>query len=404
MFSWEAVKAVAELMAAGIMKTNSRLKWLGPLQMRINSKYRSLGCGVLVVASAGCAASRAEVGEELSFDRIEVAVGVTTNSILASDLDNDGRLDLVVAGREGVFVLLGRGDGQFDVASSVAGGEHPVDLALADLDGDGSKDLAVANHETNYVTLLFGDSNGGFEPRSGSRLRVDVSPHPHAVLLQDIDADGNVDLFVDDRALEAIRLFRGIGDGTFSESTIIEVGGDPYRGMTLADLNGDGRLDLATPNRDHISVLVGGGSGSFARNAVLRPGFNPFAVAAADLNGDGLADLLAGSGEGAGALVIWLGVTEGSFRAASHHEIASGPTKIATVDLTGDGRPEILVSSYAGSEITILTGGDSPTLHRFEVDGRPYGFASGDFDADGRFDFAVANDLTENITVFLSRH
>ncbi len=371
--------------------------------MSMTARWRSLGCGVLVAANTACAGSQAEERDQLSFDRVEVVVGVPTSAILASDRDNDGRLDLVVLGGGRVLVLHGRGDGQFDVSSSVAAGEDPVDLAVADLDGDGFRDLAVANHTTNYVTLLFGTPGGGFELRAHSRVRVDVSPHPHAVRLQDIDADGHADLFVDDRTPESIRLFRGVGDGTFSEGTIIEVGGDPYRGMTLADLDSDGRLDLVTPNPDHISVLIGDGSGGFIQNVVLRPEFNPFSVAAADLDGDGFADLAAASGEGVGALAIWLGSAEGTFRAAAHYDIAIGPTKIATVDLTGDGLAEVLVASYIGSEVAVLTGGDSPTLHRIEVDGAPYGFTTGDFDMDGRMDFVVANDTREHITVFLSR-
>ena len=372
--------------------------------MRMLSRWRSLGCGVLLAANTACAATRAEEADQLSFDRVEVAVGFSTSAIVAYDLNNDGRLDLVVVGREGVVVLNGRGDGQFDVSSSVAAGEDPVDLAVADLDGDGFRDLVVANHATNYVTLLFGIPGGGFEPRSHSQFEVDVSPHPHAVRLQDVDADGRADLFVDDRTPESIRLFRGVGDGTFSDATVIDVGGDPYRGMTLADLDRDGRLDLVTPNLDHISVLLGDGSGGFVQNVVLRPQFNPFSVAVADLNGDGFADLAAGSGEGVGALAIWLGSADGVFRADGRYEIAIGPTKIATVDLTGDGLDEVIVSSWVGGEVAVLTGGDSPTLYRLEVDGAPYGFATGDFDGDGRTDFAMANDRTEHITVFLSRY
>lgn len=56
------------------------------------------------------------------------------------------------------------------------------------------------------------------------------------------------------------------------------------------------------------------------------------------------------------------------------------------------------------SEVAVLTGSDSPMLYRLEVEGSPYGFATGDFDADGRMDFELANDATEHITVFLSRY
>ena len=74
------------------------------------------------------------------------------------------------------------------------------------------------------------------------------------------------------------------------------------------------------------------------------------------------------------------------------------------MDLTGDGLDEVIVSSWVGGEVAVLTGGGSPVLYRLEVDGAPYGFATGDFDGDGRTDFAMANDRTERITVFLSRY
>ena len=159
-------------------------------------------------------------------------------------------------------MLTRRGDGRFDVSWSGAAGENPVDLAIADLDEDGLADLAVANHETDYVTLLFGAAGGGFELRDHSRVRVKVSPHPRAVRLQDIDSDGHADHLVDDRSPESIRLFRGLGDGTFVASE----------------------------------------ASGFRPRATLPAPFGPFSVVAADLNGDGRQDVAAASGEGAGSL------------------------------------------------------------------------------------------------------
>lgn len=355
-------------------------------------------------ACTGCSTSSGEERGRQFFERVDVTVGVRTSAILAAFLNSDDRVDLLVVGSDRVISLQGRGDGRFDVVGSVPAGEHAVDLALADLDEDGLNDLAVANHDTDYVTLLFGIAGGGFEVRSPSRLEVNVSPHPHAVRLSDIDHDGHADLLVDDRTAEAIRLFRGVGHGGFATPTRIPVGGDPYRGMTLIDINGDGEIDLVTPNPDHVSVLIGDGLGGFAQDTVLHPGFAPFSVIAADFNGDGLTDVAAGSGEGVGALTVWFGSAAGVFQAGGDYELAVGPTKLAAADLTGDGRAEVIVTSWIGGEVAVLAGGDGPTLYRIDLAGNPYGVATGDFDGDGRIDFAIANDGVEHITVFLSRN
>ncbi len=113
--------------------------------------------------------------------------------------------------------------------------------------------------------------------------------------------------------------------------------------------------------------------------------------------------MAAASGEGAGSLAIWHGLADGSFRAAGRYEIASGPTKSAAADLTGDGSAEVLVASYAGGEVAVLVGGNAPVLQRIEIEGNPYGLATGDFDGDGRVDFAVANDGVDYVSVFLTR-
>lgn len=361
------------------------------------------GLAGLASSALAFAAPPAGAVAQPSYERVDVVVGGPTNAIRAHDLNGDGRLDLVVSGGQSVLVLAGRGDGSFEVSWSGAAGENPVDLAIADLDEDGLADLAVANHETDYVTLLFGIAGGGFERRDHSRFRVGVSPHPHAVALLDIDSDGHPDLLVDDRSPESIRLFRGLGDGAFAGAEMIAVGGDPYRGMSLADLTGDGLADLITPNPDHVAVLVAEADGGFRPRASLAAPFGPFSVAAGDFNGDGRRDIAAASGEGAGSLAVWHGRGDGSFSVAELYEIARGPTKSAAADLTGDGRAEVLVASYAGGEVAVLIGGNAPVLHRIEVGGSPYGVATGDFDADGRVDFAVANDESDHVSVFLTR-
>ena len=286
----------------------------------------------------------------------------------------------MVSGGQSVFVLTGQGDGRFEVTWSGAGGENPVDLAIAGSRRGRACRPRGRKPRDGLCHAALRDRRRGLRTPGHSRFRVDVSPHPHAVRLQAIDSDGHTDLLVDDRSPESIRLFRGHGDGTFSGATSIDVGGDPYRGMSLADVTGDGLADLITPNPDHVAVLVAEEDGGFRPRATLPAPFGPFSVVAADLNGDGRQDVAAASGEGAGSLATWHGLVDGSFRAAGRYEIASGPKKSAAADLTGDGGAEVLVASYAGGEVAVLVGGDTPLLHRIEIVGSPYGLATGDFD------------------------
>ncbi len=364
---------------------------------------RGVGVVWLLGCLTSCSASGAQEAGQITFDRLEVPVGVHTTAIVAADLDDDGRLDLAVAGGDRVFLLHARAGGRFERSGPVEAGENPADLTAGDIDGDGRVDLVVANHETDYVTVLFGRPGGDVTTRPHSRVTVGVSPHPHAVVLRDFDRDGRLDLLVDDRDREAVRYFRGRGDGTFAEAESIAVGGDPYRGIATGDLNGDDLPDIATPNPDHVSVLLGDGAGGFTPKATLTPGFAPFSVSVGDFDGDGLGDVAAGSGERVGSLTTWTGMPDGSFREAGRHDIAAGPTTMAAADLTGDGADELVVASYVGGEVAVLTGGTRQVLLRFTVVGYPYHVATGDLDGDGRTDFAVANDGEDHITVFRSR-
>ena len=150
--------------------------------------------------------------------------------------------------------------------------------------------------------------------------------------------------------------------------------------------------------------MIGDDTGGFIQDTLLFPGFNPFSVTAADFNGDGLIDVAAGSGEGIGAVAVWFGTISGEFQAGDGHEIAVGPTKITAEDLTGDGRSEIIVASYVGHEVAVLGSDATEPLYRMKSDGSPYGICTGDFDGDGRIDFAIANYGVEYITIFLSRN
>jgi len=359
-----------------------------------------LGLPLLFLLTACTPSAGQEGGAGWQITSIDI--GSAGGGLAAGDLNGDGALDLAVSSGGEVLVLSGDGSGSFRPHGRTPAGSHPVDFALADLDEDGALDLAVANHDTEYITVLFGDGRGGFRPGEDSHLRLGLDPHPHAVRTADIDLDGHIDLLVDERGREGVRVLRGRGDGSFElPGTLVPVGDDLYRGMALGDLNGDGRPDMVTPNRRDAGVLLNEPEGGLRRVGSVAAS-SPFGIALADLNGDGNLDLVTGS-EG-GDLDVFRGRGDGSFDADGvRRRVPGGGKKIASGDLNGDGIDDAVVINYMSTEILLLMGG-SEEVTSIAVDGRhPWGLAVADLDGDGREDLAVGDEGTNRLYILLSR-
>ncbi len=332
---------------------------------------------------------------------------VESATIAAADLNGDGHQDLVVGGQPEIVIYLGDGTGRLTPATRAPGGEEPNDFALADLDGDGHLDIAVANHDTDYLTVLLGGGDGGFLPAIWSPIRLIVRPHPHVVRAADLDGDGHVDLVVDDRDGEGVLVLRGLGGGPLATPGIsVPVGGDPYLGLALGDLNGDGRLDLVTPNPDHAGVLLGavGAEIAFVPAAPV-PATAPFAVALGHFDDDEHLDLLTAADEGSALVELFLGDGRGGFAPAadSPFRFVPGGKNIVVGDFNGDGSDDAVVSSYHAREVLVLLGGPAAMKVGPLAGGEhPWGLAAADFNEDGRDDLVVVDDGAGRATLYLS--
>ncbi len=253
---------------------------------------------------------------------LEVSIGSNLSGFEIGDLNGDGLLDIVTsyAIRGYVGVLLGEGSGVFreGIYTTILEGRI---IALVDVDGDRKLDLVARSNAAfdlnlGRVAVLRGDGNGGFMPAIYSTLTLD---RQDSLSLGDVNIDGRLDLAVSYALTDGIRrtpvvprtsfgrfaLQVNAGTATFSPEDTYSI--YPYPGqIVLADMNGDGKLDLVIPAMspnllaspgflDCIVLLaLGDGSGKFWRpNSISlgKPVVLPLALVA-DLNSDGKLDII----------------------------------------------------------------------------------------------------------------
>ena len=311
---------------------------------------------------------------------VTFAVGNDPVAIAIGDLDGDGRADIVTANTilatsgAGVSdVSLLRQDpaapGRFLSAVSVATGAVPHDVAIGDLDGDGRPDLAVADAEG--LSLLLQDA--GAAGRLGPRLHVESGGGTASVAVADLDGDGTADLLATNA--EKVLVLRGVPGGapTFLPPMRLAAGAQPLH-AAAGDLDGDGRLDIAVANYGSpsdpasasASVLLQepAAPGSFASAVGYATAWRSGGVAIADLDGDGRADLaVANSGSLAGlcppdcgsagtgvSVLLQQPAFAGRLQPAQDYPaVADGFVQwVAVADVDGDGRPDLVIAQSGG--------------------------------------------------------
>ncbi len=190
-------------------------------------------------------------------------------TLLAGDLNGDGKLDLLGSGQSSSYLFLGNGDGTF---VEVPAGQVSSGCTLVDVNHDGKLDLLG-----NEVQL--GNGDGTFQPPTTGGLGYCPS-------VADFNGDGNLDVVsAMDRGFS---LFLGNGDGTFQPPRTFTGYGPVYR-ITVTDFNGDRKPDLLfSINPSHGTILLNNGKGTFRSTSYLMA--SPPIVG--DFNGDGRTDLI----------------------------------------------------------------------------------------------------------------
>jgi hypothetical protein len=339
-------------------------------------------------------------------------VGGNSKALTLADFDGDGHPDLAVShsptsSRHLVSVFRGRGDGTFDSNhASRFQGLRVAHMATGDFNRDGLPDLAALGYEEVLIRPGIGDA------RFGSPRRVATGRDSTRLVLGDFNSDGQNDLAVNSGGSDGIFTYANNGDGTFG-------GAHPRRldidfGLTpaAADFNSDGRSDLAVPkhNRgefvpDSVSIFLRRTNGTLKPAGSRAVGPRPTAVSAADLDGDGRIDLAVTNSHTEnfptippGTLSVLLGNGSGGFARAPGTPSGTGyfPLALAVDELNGDGAHDVVVANRGryqlGGDLSVLLGDGDGTfleLPRFGTGFRPESCALGDLDRNGTQDLVV---------------
>ncbi|HWB85645.1 MAG TPA: FG-GAP-like repeat-containing protein [Bryobacteraceae bacterium] len=349
-------------------------------------------------------------------------------SVALADVNSDGKLDLLsgpaVIGYNNapnyqvanLSVSLGNGDGTFQTPTSfpVRFGGGKAAIATGDVNGDGALDIV-----TNAGTILFGDGKGGFPARKDY-----VVDGGDSVMLADFDGDGKIDIIIGtgnplflsgSATTPSLTVLFGQGAGAFLAAPISPSGvtsdTEIAQAIATADFDGDGIADVAFMQRpgSFPTVLKGKGNGEFLEGSRLDISDNsPLSLTTGDFNRDGKPDVavLLEDYPSQSEVQIFSGKGDGTFEPSV--TLPAPETDVGflcTADWNGDGIPD-LAATLKGIVLVWLGKGDGTFAlpSSYAIPGAQYMWlASGDFNSDGKLDMAVANQSGPNVTLLLGK-
>lgn len=335
-----------------------------------------------------------------------------SDAVESADIDNDGDFDIVVNGEVDIAsndavvkILKNNGNGTFAPAIDYTPTRNFADMKLRDINGDGFVDLIFAP-DGNFPSFHFGtalnNGNGTFAPTVVTQV---FSCGEGTIDAADLDGDGDRDIVLTEEETcpgqEArIFIFRNDGNQNFVRMPDIVLPGRVPHGLALADVTGDGNIDIITPLPDGMGVLPGNGNLAFGAPIISTTA--PYKFKMVDFNHDGLLDLgMIMQQESFGTELIGtaLGNGNGTFQAvrtqtgSSVLENLRISDDLHTGDVDGDGTPDLVVLNYASNDVSVFLVNPDGSLRpdqRYGIGNTPQLGTMADFDGDGRIDVAAA--------------
>ena len=327
---------------------------------------------------------------------IHVEAGVFGLAI--ADFNTDGHLDVVVAPNNSsneVTLLLGRGGtGRFGPPTSFPAGGLPRRMAAGDFNGDGKPDLAVSiddipNSFLGNLSILLNDGTGKFS----APILISLPGDPVQPVTADVNNDGKLDIAtaLSDGTIDGkLAILLGNGAGSFAQAANSPIATQSSTALpVIGDFNEDGKRDLATPGRlGGVDLRLGDGTGAFGPIVNISTGSGSVSLVQGDFNNDGHLDLLSGNR-------MILGTGTGTFGAPIVVPIPSNNSIALAGDVNNDSNVDVVSGGTAG--LTIMLGNGTGNLVQgnsymsgFTTFGAQSAFAAlGDFNEDGKVDLVA---------------
>jgi hypothetical protein len=352
------------------------------------------------------------VPDECEF--LPIALGATGESLVLShdagaaasaDLNQDGVSDLAIGTSDlnrgaSLMTFLSEGSRNFAPEALFDAGSRVVAMEAADIDQDGDVDLVT--NESSSVIVLSNHGDGTF----ASPVKFAIPVGSRGLLVADLSGDGRLDFLTRSRRLNSVTwLPNPHSDGGLAGSTFPVVA-DPVT-FAAADFDGDGHVDLAVAGEDdqRLSVLVQRpsvqGEAGLIGDRVLEewvslPTTSFGELGADDLNGDGLPDLVLGGRE---TLSIWFNPGNGRFDEVS--EFAISAHQLLLVDVDEDGSHDLLAGAFDLNTLQLVRNNGDGTFRPpqpFSTDFRV--MTAADYDADGDVDLAFPASAPSIVTIY----
>ena len=302
----------------------------------------------------------------------------TCDPQVVADFNGDGQADFAGTTQyssDSLSMFLGNGDGTFRPVLTTVGWYSKI-VGVGDLNNDGRVDLVLG--WSDFFTPLFGVGDGSFQMQQGLDYK--------AVAVADFTHDGRPDVLALNPTNNTLGVLVNTGSGSFQPQQAFVKSGS-ISDAAVTDIDRDGWPDVVVTHGDDdtLGLLLNDQAGGFKAEQTYAAGDTPGSVRAADVNNDGWADVVVVNAASR-TLGIMLGSSGGLQPQVETAVAPESPSSLAITDINGDGLPDLLVGTSQGFENDILAGNGDGTFRRLQSWRTWTPFPVADFNNDGRPD------------------